>query len=77
MYSYNVFAKQAEVFLQSERTLKHQQRIERIVPYRKKLSRTKVTKFFEGDEKFCSTKILSDEVLSDKVVRKLGQIHIP
>ena len=77
MYSYNVFAKQAEVFLQNERTLKHQQRIERTVPYRKKLSRTKVTKFFGGDEKFCSTKILSDKVLSDKVVRKLGQIHIP
>ena len=33
-------------------------------------------KFFGGDEKFCLTKILSDKVLSDKAVRKLGQIHI-
>ena len=29
--------------------------------------RTKVTKFSDGDEKFCPTKILSDIVLSDKI----------
>ena len=32
--------------------------------------------FFGGDEKLCPAKILSEKVLSDKVVRKLGQIHI-
>ena len=62
--------------MQSKRTLKYQQRTERTVPYRTKLCRTKVTKLFGGDEKFCPTKILSEKVFSGKVVRKLGQIHI-
>ena len=56
VHSYEVLAKQAEIFLQSERTLKHQQRIEQTVSYRAKLCRTKVTKFYGGDEKFCPTK---------------------
>ena len=55
-YSHRVFEKQAEILLQTERTLKHQQRIERTVPYRTKLCRIKVTKYFGGDEKFCPTK---------------------
>ena len=75
-HSYQVFAKQAESFLQREGTLKHQQRTERIVPYPTKLYLTKVTNFSGGEEKFFPTKILSDKVLSDKVIRKLGEIHI-
>ena len=47
-YPCQVFAKQAEIFLHGERTLKHQQRIERTVPYPTKLCRTKVTKVFGG-----------------------------
>ena len=47
-YSYQVFAKQAEIFLHGKRTLKHQQRVERTVPYPTKLCRTKVTKVFGG-----------------------------
>ena len=65
------FCKASRILLQTERTLKHQQRIERTVPYRTKLCWAKVMKCFGGDEKFCLTKILSN-----KVVRKLGQIHI-
>ena len=36
----------------------------------------KSDKFSGGDEKFFPMSILSDKVLSDKVVRKLGEIHI-
>ena len=75
-HSYQVFTEQAEIVLQSKRTLKYQQRTEWTVPYRTKLCRTKVTKLFRGDEKFCPTKNLSDKVFSGKVVRKLGQIQI-
>ena len=69
-------SKQTEILLQSERNLKHQQRIKRTGLYRTKLSRTKVTKFFGDNEKFCPTKILYDKFLSNKLVRKLGQIYI-
>ena len=50
------FCKASGKFFASEHTLKHQRRIERTVPYRAKLCQAKVTKFFGGDEKFCSTK---------------------
>ena len=44
------------------------------IPYRTKIRRTKVSKFWLGVENFVRQNILSDEILSNKVVSFGGKI---